>query len=198
MAFELNPFSQVLKENKNENEKNDELIINNNKKNKHSEEDSDKIINKIKFKNAKELYAILQKNIKKYDENEKENEKIEKEIIFNNIIKKYVYDVNTFKYKQSLRCKLISDNTYIPSLTFKCPLVIEAGYRAFFEIPFIYNITTFEWEFNDLNSKERLQTSDKSIACHIFEKPGEYTINLFLRVFEFREYNLSKKVWVIP
>ena len=198
MAFELNPFSQVLKENKNENEKNDDLIINNNKKNKHSEEDSDKIINKIKFKNAKELYAILQKNIKKYDENEKENEKIEKEIIFNNIIKKYVYDVNTFKYKQSLRCKLISDNTYIPSLTFKCPLVIEAGYRAFFEIPFIYNITTFEWEFNDLNSKERLQTSDKSIACHIFEKPGEYTINLFLRVFEFREYTLSKKVWVIP
>ena len=54
MDFELNPFSQV---NKNENEKNEEILnTNNNKKNKHSEEDSDKIINKIKFKNAQELF----------------------------------------------------------------------------------------------------------------------------------------------
>ena len=61
-----------------------------------------------------------------------------------NIIKKYIFDVNTFKFKSTLRCKLISDNTYAPTLSFKCSLVIEAGYRAFFEIPFIYNITTFE------------------------------------------------------
>ena len=186
MAFELNPFSMVLKENKKEN--NDEEEKNNkNIKKKKDEESVDKI-HKIKFKTAEELHNILQKNINKTQE---ENQ-------INNSITKYIFDVNTFKYKQTLRCKLISDNTYIPSLTFKCPLVIEAGYRAFFEIPFIYNITTFEWEFNDVYCKERFQTSDKSVACHIFDHPGEYKINLCLRVFEFREYTLSRRVWVIP
>ena len=183
MAFELNPFSMVLKEDKKEEENNEETK--NNKKSKKSEEESYKI-NKIKFKNAAELHKILQDNLKENPDQQ------------NNSSTKFIFDVNTFKYKPSLRCKLIADNTYIPSLTFKCPLVIEAGYRAYFEIPSIYNLTTFEWEFNDIYCKERFQTSDKSVACHIFDHPGEYKINLCLRVFEFREYTLSRKVWVIP
>ena len=77
-------------------------------------------------------------------------------------------------------------------------MVIEAGYRAFFEVPFIYNITTFEWVFNDKHAQERNQTSDKSMSCHIYNKPGEYKVDLYIRLFEFREYHLTRKVWVIP
>ena len=106
--------------------------------------------------------------------------------------------MNTFNFKKTLRCKLISDDNYISKLLFKCPLVIEAGYRSFFQVPSIYNITTFEWVFNDNYCRERFETSDKFIACHIFNKPGEYQVDLYLRVFEYREYKLSRKVWVIP
>ena len=186
MAFELNPFSMITKEEKKENStENDNELKNKNK----SEDDSDNNKkNKIKFKNADELHTILEKNIIKGPDNE----------IINNSSKKFIFDVNTFKYKATLRCKLISDNSYIPTLIYKCPLVIESGYRAYFELPHIYNITTFEWQFNDAYCKERYQTSDKSTACHIFDHPGEYKVDLFLRVFEFREYVLSRKVWVIP
>ena len=183
MAFELNPYSAIMKENNNDNEEND-----NNKKIKKNK-DKDKLESKdqkIKFKTSDELYSILQKNLKSNQDN------------INNSNSKFIFDINTFKFKSTLRCKLISDNTYIPSLTFKCPLVIEAGYRAFFEVPSIYNITTFEWEFNDVYCKERFQTSDKLISCHIFNHPGEYKVDLTLRIFQFREYILSRKVWVIP
>ena len=61
MAFELNPFSMVLKEDKKEEENNEETK--NNKKSKKSEEESYKI-NKIKFKNAAELHKLLQDNLK--------------------------------------------------------------------------------------------------------------------------------------
>ena len=183
MAFELNPFSIVLKEEKKEDSTENDKI----KSNLDNDSDNNKK-NKIKFKTADELHTILEKNIIKGPDNE----------IINNSFKKYFYEVNTFKYKPTLRCKLISDNSYIPTLIYKCPLVIEAGYRAYFEIPHIYNLTTFEWQFNDIYCKERYQTSDKSTACHIFDHPGEYKVELFLRVFEFREYVLSRKVWVIP
>ena len=189
MAFEeLNPFSMIIKEEGKEEENKNENNIDKNKD--INDEHSDKKIQKIKFKTSEELHNILQKNIEKNNNPD--------QIPINDSYTKYIFEVNTFKYKPSLRCKLISDNTYIPSLTFKCPLVIECGYRAYFEIPSLYNLTTFEWEFNDVYCKERFQTSDKSVACHIFDHPGEYKIDLCLRVFEFREYTLSRKVWVIP
>ena len=187
MAFELNPFSMIIKEENKENSTENDNDIKNKDNSDNDSNDNKK--NKIKFKTADELHAILEKNVIKGPDNE---------MPVNNSSKKYIFEVNTFKYKPTLRCKLISDNSYIPSLLYKCPLVIESGYRAYFEIPHIYNITTFEWQFNDIYCKELYQTSDKSTACHIFDHPGEYKVELFLRVFEFREYVLTRKVWVIP
>ena len=174
MIFELNPYSIFLnnieEENGVENKINEEQINeeNDEKKNKRKKED---------------LYRLFKKSIK--------NSKFK-------LNPQLIFDVNTFKFKKTLHCKLIADNDYVPTLLFKCPLVIEAGYRGFFEVPFIYNITTFEWVFNDRFCQERCQTSDKFVSCHIFNKPGEYKIDLYIRLFEFREYHLTRKVWVIP
>ena len=172
MIFELNPYSIFLKNTEEEKKENklDEQI---------KEENDDK----NNRKKIEDLYKLFKKNVKSAK---------------NKLNPQLIFDVNTFKFKKTLHCKLISDNNYVPSLLFKCPLVIEAGYRAFFEVPFIYNITTFEWVFNDKYAKERCQTSDKFISCHIFNKPGEYKVDLYIRLFEFREYHLIRKVWVIP
>ena len=109
--------------------------------------------------------------------------------------KKFIFSVNTFKYAKSIRCKLIANE--VLDVSFKCPLVIEAGYRSFFEIPKLYNITTFKWTFNDNNCKQRLNTSDKLIASHVFIEPGEYQIDLEIELFANRIFHSSKKVWVI-
>ena len=171
MIFELNPYSIFVSEN-------DE----NKNKNKNKEEDN--LIGENDDKNKKEdLYKLFKKNIK--------NKK-------NKLNPQLIFDVNTFKFKKTLRCKLIADNKFTKNLTFNCPLVIEAGYRAFFEVPFLYNITTFEWVFNDKFCDERFQTSDKFKSCHIFNKTGEYKVDLYIRLFEFREFHISRKVWVIP
>ena len=109
--------------------------------------------------------------------------------------KKFIFSVNTYKYAKKIRCKLIANE--VLDITFKCPLVIEAGYRSFFEIPKLYNITTFQWNFNDEYSKEIFKTSDKFIASHVFIEPGEYKIDLEIELFSSRVFHLSKKVWVI-
>ena len=172
MIFELNPYS---------------IFVNNTQEdNKKKQKNEDKLIGESEKDNKnkkKDLYKLFKQNIK--------NAK-------NKLNPQLIFDVNTFKFKSTLRCKLISDNNYVKTLLFKCPLVIEVGYRAFFEVPFLYNITTFEWVFNDNYCKDRCQTSDKFLACHIFNKQGEYKIDLYLRLFEFREYHISRKVWVIP
>ena len=173
MIFELNPYSIFLK---NTEEEKKENILDEN-------QNIDEKDDKENRKKIEDLYKLFKKSLK--------NKK-------NKLNPQLIYDVNTFKFKKTLHCKLISDNNYVPTLLFQCPLVIQAGYRAFFEVPFIYNITTFEWVFNDRFAKERNQTSDKFISCHIFNKPGEYKIDLYIRLFEFREYHLSRKVWVIP
>ena len=98
--------------------------------------------------------------------------------------KKFIFSVNTFKYGKTLRCKLIANE--VLDITFKCPLVIEAGYRSFFEVPKLSNITTFKWNFNDKNSKEIFRTSDKLIASHIFIEKGEYQIELEIELFSAR------------
>ena len=109
--------------------------------------------------------------------------------------KKFIFSVNTFKYAKKLRVKLIANE--VIDMSFKCPLVIEAGYRSFFEIPKLYNITTFQWTFNDPNCKHALNTSDKFIASHVFIEPGEYKIDLEIELFANRVFHLSKQVWVI-
>ena len=162
MIFELNPYSIFVQDTSEE------------KKEKEKKIDKSPIEenNEQKLK-KEELYKLFRKNI---NNKNKENPQL-------------IFDVNTFKFKSTLRCKLISDNDYCSKLLFKCPLVIEAGYRAYFEVPFIYNITTFEWVFNDKHANERNQTSDKFICRHIFNKPGEYKVDLYIRLFEFREMN---------
>ena len=111
------------------------------------------------------------------------------------IPQKFIFSVNIHKYSKTLRCKLISSQTL--DITFKCPLVIEAGYRSFFELPKLYNITTFKWYFNDDNSKEASKTSNKFIASHIFTEKGEYKVDLEIELFSNRIFILSRYVWVI-
>ena len=131
------------------------------------------------------------------NEEEKNNELNEdEEINEDERPKKFIFSVNTHKYAKTLRCKLIANE--VLDITFKCPLVIEAGYRSFFEIPpQLYNITTFRWNFNDKHCKEIFKTSDKFVASHVFIEPGEYTIDLEIELFSHRVFHLSKKVWVI-
>ena len=168
--FELNPYSIFYKDIVQEDE--NQLNINIDGEKKEEEKNNDN-------KNEKQikLEDILKKNSK------------------NNLNPKLIFPVNTFKYQKTLKCKLISSNKI--DLTFKCPLVIESGYRSFFEVPFIYNISTFEWNFNDKFCSERKNTSDKFIACHIFTKPGEYQVELTLRLFKYRDFLIKRKVWVI-
>ena len=109
--------------------------------------------------------------------------------------KKFIFSVNTYKYAKSIRCKLIANE--VLNTNFKCPLVIEAGYRSFFEVPNLYNITTFKWNFNDENTKEIFKTSDKFVASHVFIEPGEYQIELELELFSSRVFHLTRKVLVI-
>ena len=103
--------------------------------------------------------------------------------------------MNTFKYAKSIRCKLIANE--VLDVEFKCPLVTEAGFRCFFEMPKLYNITTFKWTFNDSNCKTSLNTSDKFIASHVFTEPGEYKIDLEIELFANRIFRSSKEIWVI-
>ena len=109
--------------------------------------------------------------------------------------KKFIFSVNTFKYAKSIRCKLIANE--VLDVEFKCPLVTEAGFRCFFEMPKLYNITTFKWTFNDSNCKTSLNTSDKFIASHVFTEPGEYKIDLEIELFANRIFRSSKEIWVI-
>lgn len=109
--------------------------------------------------------------------------------------KKFIFSVNTYKYAKTLRCKLIANE--VLNMNFKCPLVIEAGFRSFFEVPYINNITTFKWNFNDEHTKEIFKTSDKFIASHVFIEPGEYQVELELELFSSRIFHLTKKVLVI-
>ena len=129
------------------------------------------------------------------DEEIKNNNNEDEEINEDERPKKFIFSVNTYKYAKKIRCKLIANE--VLDLTFKCPLVIEAGYRSFFEIPKLYNITTFLWNFNDEYSKEIFKTSDKLVASHVFIEPGEYRIDLEIELFSSRVFHLSKKVWVI-
>ena len=170
MIFELNPYSVFI------NTTQDNKI-------KNEKKEEDKLIGENDNNEKEDLYKLFKKNIK--------NKK-------NKLNPQLIYNVNTFKFKKTLHCKLIADNNFISTLSFNCPLVIEVGYRAFFEVPFLYNISTFEWVFNDKYCDDRFQTSDKFSACHIFNKTGEYKVDLYIRLFEFREYHLSRKVWVIP
>ena len=128
-----------------------------------------------------------EKNPLKFDDDDEVNED-EKP-------KKFIFSVNTHKYKQILRCKLIANE--VLNMDFKCPLVIEAGYRSFFEVPTLYNITSFKWDFHDENAKEIFKTSDKFVASHVFIEKGEYEIELELELFSSRIFHLTKKVWVI-
>ena len=138
---------------------------------------------------------------KKYKEEEKEESKNselmddDEEINEDERPKKFIFSVNSFKYAKSIRCKLIANE--VLDVDFKCPLVVEAGFRSFFELPKLYNITTFKWTFNDNNCKRALNTSDKFIASHVFIEPGEYKIDLEIELFANRVFHSSKKVWVI-
>ena len=146
---------------------------------------------------------IKKNNIDKKKYNEEDNEEIKNNEIMNEDEelnederpKKFIFSVNTHKYAKTLRCKLIANE--VLDLTFKCPLVIEAGYRSFFEIPKLYNITTLRWNFNDNFCKEIFKTSDKLVASHVFIESGEYEIGLEIELFSHRVFHLSRKVWVI-
>ena len=106
-------------------------------------------------------------------------------------IKQLIFKVNTFKNKKILKCKLIANQ--VLDIMFKCPLVIEQGYKAFFEVPNVTNITTFEWNFNDKYCNKKQKKSDKLIASHIFKETGEYTIKLHIILFSCRSFHLEKK-----
>ena len=142
-------------------------------------------------------------NKRKYNDEDEDNEEIKNnnineddELDEDERPKKFIFSVNTHKYAKTLRCKLIANE--VLDITFECPLVIEAGYRSFFEIPpNLNNITTFRWNFNDKNCKEIFKTSDKFVASHVFIEPGEYSIDLEIELFSHRVFHLSKKVWVI-
>ena len=108
---------------------------------------------------------------------------------------KLLYALNTYKLKKTLRCKLIADKTL--NMNFKCDLVIERNYRAYFEVPPLYNITTFEWNFNDEHCNESKNKSKKYIASHVFRKNGEYEVELYLNLFSNRHFHFRRKVWVI-
>ena len=108
---------------------------------------------------------------------------------------KLLYALNTYKLKTTLRCKLIADKTL--NMNFKCDLVIERNYRAYFEIPPLYNITTFEWNFNDEHCNESKNKSKKYIASHVFRKNGEYEVELYMNLFSNRHFHFRRKVWVI-
>ena len=146
--------------------------------------------------NKKRQFKI---NVNKDEDNEEmknddiidENEEINEE----EKPKKFIFSVNAYKYAKKLRCKLIASE--VLDITFKCPLVIEAGFRSFFEIPKLYNITTFQWNFNDKYSKEIFKTSNKLVASHVFIEPGEYRIDLEIELFSSRFFHLSRNVWVI-
>ena len=170
--FELNPYSIFFKDNIEDDANKLDIDLEDKKEEEKNEDNND---NK---KKQEKLNDILKKNEPK-----------------NKLNPKLIFPVNTFKYKKTLKCKLIASNKI--DLTFKCPLVIESGYRAFFEVPFIYNISSFEWNFNDKYCNENKNSSDKFIACHIFTKPGEYQVELILRLFKYRDFHLSRKVWVI-
>ena len=132
------------------------------------------------------------------DSEEKKNNEIideEDEINEEERPKKFIFSVNTYKYAKTLRCKLIANE--VLNMNFKCPLVIEAGYRSFFEVPYLNNITTFKWNFNDEHTKEIFKTSDKFVASHVFIEPGEYEVELELELFSSRAFHLTKKVLVI-
>ena len=154
----------------------------------------------IKDLNREDETSQIQKK-KKYLEDEEEESKNsemqddDEELNEDEKPKKFIFSVNTFKYSRTIRCKLIANE--VLDLSFKCPLVIEAGYRSFFEIPKLFNITTFKWTFNDENCKPALNTSDKFIASHVFSEPGEYKIDLEIELFANRVFHLSKEVWVI-
>lgn len=109
--------------------------------------------------------------------------------------KKFVFAVNTHKHKETIRCKLIANE--VLDMTFKCPLVVEAGYKSFFEVPKLANITTFKWNFNDQNAKEYYQTSDKLTASHVFKEAGEYNIELEIELFSNRIFHINRKILVI-
>ena len=108
---------------------------------------------------------------------------------------KIIYCLDTFALKQTIRCKLISNK--VLDLSFKCPLVIERNFRAFFEVPALFNITTFEWHFNDKYCPPAKNKSNKFVACHVFKNPGEYNIELEITLFSNRYFHIQKKVWVI-
>ena len=139
-------------------------------------------------------------NKKKLDDEENEEEKNseiaeDEELNEDEKPKKFIFSVNTYKYKKILRCKLIANE--VLNMDFKCPLVIEAGFRSFFEVPNLYNITRFKWNFHDENTKEIFKTSEKFVASHVFIEKGEYEIELELELFSCRIFHLTKKVWVI-
>ena len=108
---------------------------------------------------------------------------------------KLLYALNTYPLKTTLRCKLIADKTL--NMNFKCDLVIERNYRAYFEVPPLYNITTFEWNFNDEHCNDTKNKSKKYIASHVFRKNGEYEVELYLNLFSNRHFHFRRKVWVI-
>ena len=108
---------------------------------------------------------------------------------------KFIYSLNTFSLKPTLKCKLIANE--VLDMTFDCPLVIERTYRAFFTVPPLHNITTFEWDFNDEFCDPSKRTSGKLKACHIFRKKGEYNVLLKITLFSNRHFHIYRKVWVI-
>ena len=161
--------------------------INSNKINDKKRVKTPTLHSKIKY-TKKDIELIFETNpesIFQVLEEENKNEKVDK----------LIYKLDTYQNKKTLRCKLIANK--VLDIMFKCPLVIEQGYKAYFEVPQLTNITTFKWNFNDPNCKKKKKISDKLITSHIFNEKGEYLIELHIILFSCRSFHLEKKVLVI-
>ena len=119
--------------------------INSNKINDKKRVKTPTLHSKIKY-TKKDIELIFETNPESIFQVLEEEDKIEK-------VDKLIYKLDTYQNKKTLRCKLIANK--VLDIMFKCPLVIEQGYKAYFEVPQLNNITTFKWNFNDPNCKKK-------------------------------------------
>ena len=141
------------------------------------------------------IYLNTEKNPLETASNKTNSKKNNNNIEIINSNEKFIYSLNTFSLKPTLKCKLIANE--VLDMTFDCPLVIERTYKAFFTVPPLHNITTFIWDFNDEYCDPSKRTSEKLKACHIFRKKGEYNVLLKITLFSNRNFHIYRKVWVI-
>jgi hypothetical protein len=132
----------------------------------------------------KEQIQILKNLQREEDELDKRLKKVFPDLT------EYLRPTNIFIVKDRLVCKLIADE--VIDINFNSDIVGQVNEKMSFEIPKLYNITTFKWNFTDKD------TSDKKVAVYSFSQPGEYEVKLDLILFHNRQFIFTKNIWIMP